>query len=162
MRVAVVMGSKSDLPKLEEMIIFLKSYDIAVDVRALSAHRAHQALRDFIEETKNNGTEVIIAAAGKAAHLPGVIASMTTTPVIGIPIKGSALDGMDALLSIVQMPAGIPVATVAIDGSMNAGILALQIIANKEKIIKEKIEAYRQQMTADNLKANEDVMLAYK
>ncbi|MFV0394430.1 MAG: 5-(carboxyamino)imidazole ribonucleotide mutase [Coprobacillaceae bacterium] len=158
MKVAVVMGSKSDLPKLTEMITFLKSYDVEVDVRALSAHRAHDALSAFIAETKTNGTEVIIAAAGKAAHLPGVIAAMTTSPVIGIPIKASALDGMDALLSIVQMPAGIPVATVAIDGSMNAGILALEMMAIKHEDLKTKLEAYRKKMTEDNLKANLEVI----
>lgn len=158
MRVAVVMGSKSDLPKLIDMITFLKSYEVQVDVRALSAHRAHDALGEFIEETKTNGTEVIIAAAGKAAHLPGVIAAMTCSPVIGVPIKGSALDGMDALLSIVQMPAGIPVATVAIDGGLNAGILALEMMAIKHEVLKTKLEAYRQQMTKDSLQANLEVM----
>lgn len=162
MRVAVVMGSNSDLPKLVEMINFLKEYDVKVDVRALSAHRAHNALSSFIEETKTNGTEVIIAAAGKAAHLPGVIASMTTSPVIGVPIKGSALDGMDALLSIVQMPAGIPVATVAIDGSINAAILALEMMAIKHNQLKEKLEIYRKDMEASNLKANEEVMNQFK
>lgn len=162
MRVAVVMGSTSDLPKLEEMITFLKSYNVKVDVRALSAHRAHDALSAFIKETKTNGTEVIIAAAGKAAHLPGVIAAMTTSPVIGVPIKGSALDGMDALLSIVQMPAGIPVASVAIDGSMNAGILALEMMAIKHADLKSKLEAYRTKMTEDNLKANASVIEKYK
>lgn len=158
MKVAVVMGSKSDLPKLKEMIIMLQDYGIEVAVRALSAHRAHDILAEFIQNTKTDGTEVIIAAAGKAAHLPGVIAAMTTTPVIGIPIKGSALDGMDALLSIVQMPAGIPVATVAIDGSKNAGILAMQIIANKDSDLKKRLDQDRKDMLNDCLKANEEVM----
>lgn len=162
MRVAVVMGSTSDLPKLVDMIDFLKGYDIQVDVRALSAHRAHDALASFIEDTKTNGTEVIIAAAGKAAHLPGVIAAMTTHPVIGVPIKGSALDGMDALLSIVQMPAGIPVATVAIDGSMNAGILAMQMMAIKHDNLKQALAAYKENMTKTCVEANEKLMEQYK
>lgn len=158
MKVAVVMGSQSDLPKLTEMIKMLKNYGVEVAVRALSAHRAHDVLAKFIDETKNDGTEVIIAAAGKAAHLPGVIAAMTTTPVIGIPIMGSALDGMDALLSIVQMPAGIPVATVAIDGAKNAGILAMQIMANKYSDLKQRLDQDRKDMLEECLKANDDVM----
>lgn len=158
MRVAVVMGSSSDLPKLTDMINFLKDQGIKVDVRALSAHRAHVALKAFIDESKTNGTEVIIAAAGKAAHLPGVIASMTSMPVIGVPIKGSALDGMDALLSIVQMPAGIPVATVAIDGSLNAGILAMQMMAIAHPDVKQKVDTYREEMTTSAIKANEQLM----
>ncbi len=162
MRVAVVMGSKSDLPKLEGTIDLLKEFGVQVDVRALSAHRAHVALGKFIGESKENGTEVIIAAAGKAAHLPGVIASMTSSPVIGLPIKGSALDGMDALLSIVQMPAGIPVATVAIDGGQNAAILAIQMMAIKHQDLKAKLDAYRVKMTEDVLAANEEVVAKYK
>ena len=161
MRVAVVMGSKNDLPKLTDMIDLLKEFGVEVNVRALSAHRAHVALGEFIHDANNNGTEVVIAAAGKAAHLPGVIASMTSSPVIGIPIKGSALDGMDALLSIVQMPAGIPVATVAIDGSVNAGILAIQMMAIKHPDLKAKLEAYRAKMTADVIAANEEVVAQY-
>ncbi len=158
MRVAVVMGSKNDYSKLEETIKLLKKFNIAVDVRALSAHRAHVALGAFIKETKENGTDVIIAAAGKAAHLPGVISSLTSAPVIGVPIKGSALDGMDALLSIVQMPPGIPVATVAIDGGVNAAVLAVQMMALKYPVLKEAIDMYREQMTNAVLKANDDLM----
>ena len=131
MKVAVVMGSTSDLPKVEPAIEILKKYDVKTDVRCLSAHRAHDKLVEFIKEANENGTEVIIAAAGMAAALPGVIASQTVLPVIGVPISGSNLDGLDALLSIVQMPSGIPVATVAINGSKNAAVLALQILGNK-------------------------------
>ena len=116
MRVEIIMGSTSDLPKLEPAVDILKSYGVTVDVRCLSAHRAHAGLSSFIGETNENGTEVIIAAAGMAAALPGVVASQTVLPVIGVPISGSTLDGMDALMSIVQMPPGIPVATVAING----------------------------------------------
>lgn len=161
MKVAIVMGSASDLPKMTDAIDFLKSFGIEVSVRALSAHRAHEALSEFLKETETDGTDVIIAAAGKAAHLPGVIAAQTIKPVIGVPIKGSALDGMDALLSIVQMPAGIPVATVAIDGGKNAAILAVQIMAVKYDELKEKLKAHREQMTKEALEANEKIMKQY-
>ena len=117
MKVAIIMGSTSDLPKVEPAISILKNYGVEVNVRCLSAHRAHLGLSSFIKETETDGTEVIITAAGMAAALPGVVASQTVLPVIGVPIAGSNLDGMDALLSIVQMPSGIPVATVAINGS---------------------------------------------
>ena len=143
MRVAIVMGSTSDLPKVEPAITILKEYGVEVDVRCLSAHRAHKGLSDFIAETNENGTEVIIAAAGMAAALPGVVASQTVLPVIGVPLSGSVLDGNDALLSIVQMPPGIPVATVAINGGKNAAYLALQIIGVNHKEVKEKLLAHR-------------------
>ena len=117
MKAAVIMGSASDEAKVEKGIAILKEYGVDVEVRALSAHRAHRALSEFVEECNNNGTDVILTAAGMAAALPGVVASMTVLPVIGIPIKGASLDGVDALLSIVQMPSGIPVSTVASDGS---------------------------------------------
>ena len=120
MRTAIIMGSTSDLAKVEPAVKILKEYGVTVDVRCLSAHRAHLGLSTFIEEANNNGTEVIITAAGMAAALPGVVASQTVLPVIGVPLSGSVLDGMDALMSIVQMPSGIPVATVAINGSKNA------------------------------------------
>ena len=129
MRVAIIMGSTSDLPKVEPAIEILKDYGVSVDVRCLSAHRAHEGLSDFIKETNDNGTEVIIAAAGMAAHLAGVLAGNTTLPVIGIPMKSKVLDGMDALLATVMMPKGVPVATVAVDGAANAAILAVQMLA---------------------------------
>ena len=119
MRVALIMGSLSDLSKVESIIEILKQFGVKIDVRCLSAHRAHNQLVEFIQETNNNGTEVIIAAAGMAAALPGVVASQTVLPVIGVPISGKNLDGMDALLSIVQMPPGIPVATVAINNNLS-------------------------------------------
>ena len=161
MRVAVVMGSLSDLPKLEAMIEILKKYDVTTDVRCLSAHRAHNKLIEFIDEVNNNGTSVIIAAAGMAAALPGVVAAQTVLPVIGVPISGSVFDGMDALLSIVQMPTGIPVATVAVNGSKNAAYLALQIIAVKNVELKEKLLELRNKMTKENLLANEEVSNKY-
>ncbi len=162
MRVAIIMGSTSDLPKLEPAIEILKSYDVAVDVRCLSAHRAHSGLSAFIDETKTNGTEVIIAAAGMAAALPGVVASQTVLPVIGVPISGSTLDGMDALLSIVQMPPGIPVATVAINGGKNAAYLALQIMAVKHEEIKKGLLQHRQEMEEAAMKTNEEVIQKYQ
>ena len=157
MRVAIIMGSTSDLPKLEPAIEILKSYDVAVDVRCLSA-----GLSAFIDETKTNGTEVIIAAAGMAAALPGVVASQTVLPVIGVPISGSTLDGMDALLSIVQMPPGIPVATVAINGGKNAAYLALQIMAVKHEEIKKGLLQHRQEMEEAAMKTNEEVIQKYQ
>jgi 5-(carboxyamino)imidazole ribonucleotide mutase len=161
MKVAVIMGSTSDLPKVEPAIDVLKSYGVEVAVRCLSAHRAHAGLSAFIEEANVDGTEVIIAAAGMAAALPGVVASQTVLPVIGVPISGSNLEGMDALLSIVQMPPGIPVATVAINGSKNAAYLALQIMAVKHADIKEKLLSERQDMEKKAMAANEEVMKKY-
>lgn len=158
MKVAMIMGSTSDLPKMEPAVEILESYGVTVDVRCLSAHRAHAALSAFIEEVNKNGTEVLITGAGMAAALPGVVASQTVLPVIGVPLSGSVLDGMDALLSIVQMPPGIPVATVAINGGKNAAYLALQIIAVKHEEIREKLLAHRAEMEEAAMRANEEVI----
>ena len=162
MRVGIVMGSTSDLPKVEPAISILKEYGVKVDVRCLSAHRAHVGLSAFIEEANKNGTEVIIAAAGMAAALPGVVASQTVLPVIGVPLSGSVLDGTDALLSIVQMPPGIPVATVAINGGKNAAYLALQIMGVNHFEIREKLWAHRVEMEEAAMKTNEEVMAKYE
>ena len=161
MKAAVIMGSASDASKVEGCIQILKDFGVEVSVRALSAHRAHEALIQFVEECNNDGTEVIITAAGMAAALPGVVASQTVLPVIGVPIAGSNLDGMDALLSIVQMPSGIPVATVAINGGKNAAYLALQIMANKHADLKEQLLAHRKQMNEACLKTNEEISKKY-
>lgn len=161
MKVAVIMGSASDAPKMEGMIKILKEYKVEIKVRALSAHRAHAALAEFVNECNNDGTDVIITAAGMAAALPGVVASMTVLPVIGVPIKGAALEGVDALLSIVQMPSGIPVATVAIDGAKNAGYLALEIMAIKYPELSAQLKAYRQDMEKACLKTNDEIMNKY-
>ena len=161
MRVAVVMGSKSDLAKVEPAILLLKKYGVAVNVRCYSAHRTPNELDEFVKETETNGTEVIIAAAGMAAALPGVIAAKTIIPVIGVPISGASLDGMDALFSIVQMPSGIPVATVAINGSKNAAYLALQIIANKNDEVKAKLLLEREENRKLVLAANEEIQAKY-
>ena len=161
MKVSVIMGSMSDEPKVEGAIRILKDYGVEVSVRCLRAHRAASALESYIEELNQNGTEVIIAAAGMAAALPGVIASKTIIPVIGVPLSGSVLDGVDALLSIVQMPSGIPVATVAINGTKNAAYLALSILSNRHESVKEKLLAYRKQMMEDALTANESLIEKY-
>ena len=157
MKVALIMGSKSDYSKVEPAILLLKSFNVEVSVRCFSAHRTPNELSEFVKECNENGTEVIIGAAGMAAALPGVIASLTVLPVIGLPISGSVLDGMDAFLSIAQMPPGIPVATVAINGSKNAAYLALEILAIKYSDIKEKLLQEREQMRLAVLKANEEI-----
>ena len=158
MKVAIIMGSTSDMSKIEPAVEILKEYGVKVNVRCLSAHRAHAGLAAFIEETNNDGTEVIITAAGMAAALPGVVASMTVLPVIGVPLSGSVRDGMDALYSIVQMPSGIPVATVAINGGKNAAYLALEIMAIKHDELKTKLIDYRKKMEEDALKSNEEII----
>ena len=162
MKVAIIMGSTSDLGKVEPAVDILKNYGVEVKVRCLSAHRAHAGLSAFIEECNSDGTEVIITAAGMAAALPGVVASQTVLPVIGVPLSGSVLDGMDALMSIVQMPSGIPVATVAINGSKNAAYLAAQIIALTDKDIKEKLLKERQDMEESAMKANTEVIAKFE
>ncbi len=161
MKVAIIMGSMSDLAKVEPAITIFKKFDVNVNVRCLSAHRSAKELEEFINESNSNGTEVFIGAAGMAAALPGVIASMTVLPVIGLPISGSTLDGMDALLSIVQMPPGIPVATVAINGAKNAAYLALEIMAIKYPSIKEKLLQDRLDMKNAILKNNEELINKY-
>ena len=162
MKAAVIMGSTSDLAKVEPAVEILKQYGVEVKIRCLSAHRAHAALSEFMDEVNNDGTEVIIAAAGMAAALPGVVASQTVLPVIGVPLSGSNLEGMDALLSIVQMPPGIPVATVAINGSKNAAYLALQIMGGKHDEIKTRLRLERKSMEEAVLKANAEVMAKYE
>ena len=161
MKAAVIMGSTSDLTKVEPASELLKNYGVEVSVRCLSAHRAHAGLSEFIKEINEDGTEVIITAAGMAAALPGVVASQTIIPVIGVPISGSVLDGMDALMSIVQMPSGIPVATVAINGSKNAAYLALQIMAVKQEELKNALLDSRKAMETAAMEANNEVMARY-
>lgn len=145
-KVAIIMGSDSDLPIVSKTVKILKEFKVDFEIRVLSAHRTPEATAEYAKGAEDTGIEVIIAAAGKAAHLPGVIAAYTTLPVIGIPIKSSALDGMDALLSIVQMPPGIPVATVGIDGAQNAGLLAIEILSVKYDYLKEALKLYRVNM----------------
>ncbi len=156
MKVAVVMGSKSDYPKLEDGIKLLERFGIDVVVRALSAHRTPIQLSEFIIEIEEE-VDVIIAAAGKAAHLPGVIAAQTLIPVIGLPIKSSTMDGLDSLLSIVQMPKGIPVATVTIDLGLNAALLAVQIMTLKYPMLKKDLKEYRNEMAKKVLEDDESL-----
>ncbi len=144
MKVAVIMGSDSDLPVVEKAFAVFKEYGVPFEVRVLSAHRTPDEARSFARNARQNGFGAVICAAGKAAHLAGAIAANTTLPVIGIPVKSSTLDGLDALLSTVQMPSGIPVATVAIDGAQNAALLAVQILAVSDKALADKLFSSRE------------------
>lgn len=150
------MGSTSDLPVMEKAAKFLDEMEIPFEMNALSAHRTPEQVEAFAKGANDRGIRVIIAAAGMAAHLCGVIASMTTLPVIGVPIN-STLDGMDALLAIVQMPPGIPVATVGINASLNAGILAVQMLAVSDEALQQKLAAYKEGLKKKIVKANEEL-----
>lgn len=148
-KVAVIMGSDSDLSVMNGCIDILKQFDIPFEVRIISAHRTPDAAHEFASTAIDKGFGVIIAAAGKAAHLGGVLAAYTTLPVIGVPIKSSTLDGLDSLLSIVQMPKGIPVATVAINGAENSALLAIQMLALSEESLADKLTEYKAKMAAE-------------
>lgn len=150
-KVAVIMGSDSDWPVVEKAVRQLKELGIGVEVRVMSAHRTPEQAREFAVNARKNGFGAIIAAAGKAAHLAGALAANTTLPVIGIPVKSSTLDGLDALLSTVQMPSGIPVATVAIDGAHNAALLAAEILAAADDELAAKLDKMREDMCAATL-----------
>ncbi len=145
-RVAVIMGSDSDLPSLQPAVVVLEELGLAVEVRVLSAHRTPLEMVSFAQQARQRGLAVIVAGAGGAAHLPGMVAALTTLPVIGVPVRSKTLSGVDSLHSIVQMPGGIPVATVAIGGGLNAGLLAAQILAVEGGELAERLEAYRQQL----------------
>lgn len=153
MKVAIVMGSLSDKEKMAGAAQCLKKFDVPFCARVLSAHRVPEALAEFLRRAEAEGCKVVIAGAGSAAHLPGVVASMVTMPVIGVPLDAS-LSGLDALLSIVQMPKNIPVATVAINGSFNAGLLAVQILAAADAATAEKLRAFRAEMKKEFLADN--------
>ena len=154
-KVAVIMGSDSDFPVVKGCIKTLKSFGIQTDVRVMSAHRTPEAAAEFSATARDNGYGVIIAAAGKAAHLAGVLAAHTVLPVIGIPIKSSTLDGLDALLATVQMPKGIPVATVAIDGADNAAYLALQMLALSDDALAQKLLDFKVKMAEEVMSKND-------
>ena len=156
-KVAIIMGSDSDLPVVSKAVDVLKDYGVPFEVHVLSAHRTPEQAKTFSSLAADNGFGVIIAAAGKAAHLAGAIAANTVLPVIGIPIKASVLDGMDALLSTVQMPAGIPVATVAIDGAANAAILAVQILAVDDIELSNKLFEARQKAARSVLEKDREI-----
>ncbi|MBL7971690.1 MAG: 5-(carboxyamino)imidazole ribonucleotide mutase [Prolixibacteraceae bacterium] len=155
-RVSIIMGSTSDLGVMEAAAKILDEFEIPFEINALSAHRTPDAVELFAKGAKARGIEVIIAAAGMAAHLPGVIAAMTTLPVIGVPINAS-LNGLDSLLAIVQMPPGIPVATVAVNGAQNAGILAVQMMALGDASLAAKLDTFKETLKTKIVKANSDL-----
>ena len=158
MKVAVIMGSISDMPIMQEAINILKEFDIEIEVDIVSAHRTPEKLFDFSKNAHIRGISVIIAGAGGAAHLPGMVASMSPLPVIGVPIKSSnSIDGWDSVLSILQMPSGVPVATVALNGAKNAGILAAQIIGSSDKVVLDKIILYKESLKETVNKSSEDL-----
>lgn len=163
--VSIIMGSTSDILVMEKAAKLLDEMQVPFEINALSAHRTPAEVEAFAKEAADRGLKVIIAGAGMAAALPGVIAANTTLPVIGVPIKGSVLEGVDALYSIIQMPPGIPVATVAINGAMNAAILAIQILALSDEELATKLAAYKEGLKDKIVKANEElkeVKYAYK
>ena len=161
-KVGIVMGSTSDLPVVEKAVAVLREYGVGFQVRVLSAHRCPVEAKEFAASARENGFSVLIAFAGMAAHLAGALAANTTLPVIGVPCKSTNLDGMDALLSTVMMPSGIPVATVAIDGGKNAALLALQILATGDKALAEKLDKAREDGKNAVLKADAEVMAKFQ
>ena len=152
-KVAVIMGSDSDWPVVKGACQQLETFGIPYEAHILSAHRTPELLVEYAKTAKSRGLEVIIAGAGGAAHLPGMVASMTALPVIGVPVKSRALNGLDSLLSIVQMPGGVPVATVAINGAKNAALIAVSILALKDEALAARLEMFRAKQTEDVLKA---------
>ena len=157
-KVAVVMGSASDLPVAEKAVAVLREYEVPVEVRVLSAHRCPDEAREFAASARESGFSCLIAAAGMAAHLAGALAANCTLPVIGIPCEGGAFSGMDALLATVQMPSGIPVATVAVDGGKNAALLAVQILAVTDEALARKLGEARQREKAAVLAKDQELM----
>jgi 5-(carboxyamino)imidazole ribonucleotide mutase len=157
--VGIIMGSDSDLPIMEDAISVFKEFGIGYEVKVLSAHRTPNQHAEYSKSAMSRGLKVIIAAAGGAAHLPGVTAAQTTLPVIGVPIKGKSLEGIDSLLSIVQMPPGIPVATVAINGAKNAAILAVSILSLVNSDIHKKFIEYKKKMERESLAKNDNIRI---
>ena len=158
-KVAVIMGSDSDFPVVKGAISQLKKFGVPFEARVLSAHRTPAAAEEFAKNAEKNGFGVIIAAAGKAAHLGGVLAAQTVLPVIGLPIKSSFCDGLDSLLSIVQMPSGIPVATVGVGAADNAGILAVQMLALSDETLAQRLQAYKRSMAEAVMEKNENLQM---
>ena len=156
-KIGIIMGSDSDLPVVEKAMTTLDEFGVPYEVHVFSAHRTPVEAKEFSANARKNGFGAIIAAAGKAAHLAGAIAANTTLPVIGIPVKSSTLDGLDALLSTVQMPAGIPVATVAIDGAANAALLAIEILSASDDELGEKLDEHRRKASENVLKKNAEI-----
>lgn len=160
-KIGIIMGSDSDLPVVSKAMDTLKEYGVPFEVHIYSAHRTPEEAKEFSSSARKNGFGAIIAAAGMAAHLAGAIAANTTLPVIGIPVQSKNLGGMDALLSTVQMPSGIPVATVAIDGATNAALLAIQILAVEDSDLAQKLDAARKAGADKVLKKNQEICLKY-
>lgn len=160
-KVAIIMGSASDLPVVEKAITTLKQFGVPTEVHIMSAHRTPDEAAQFAQNARSAGFGAIIAAAGKAAHLAGALAARTTLPVIGLPISSKQLDGVDALLSTVQMPSGIPVATVAIDGAVNAALLSIQILAVSDPVLAAKLDEAREEGARKVREANEAVSKQY-
>ena len=156
MTVAVIMGSLSDKSKMQAAVDILAEFGVPCELKIMSAHRSPALVKDYVHRAPERGIRVLICGAGMAAHLAGCVAAQTALPVIGVPLSGSALHGQDALLSTVQMPKGIPVATVAIDGAYNAGILAVQILALSDTHLAAKLRAFREKMTQDMERLNEE------
>ena len=157
-KVGIIMGSQSDLPIMQQAADFLKNMDIPYELTVVSAHRTPERMFDYAKKAKERGLSVIIAGAGGAAHLPGMVASCTTLPVIGVPILSSnSIDGWDSVLSILQMPSGIPVATVALNGATNAGILAAKIVATSDVELSRRLEAYQESLKEKVLGTIEDI-----
>ena len=160
-KIGIVMGSDSDLPVVQKAIDVLRQFEVPYEVHIYSAHRTPDEAADFAQHARENGFGAIIAAAGMAAHLAGALAARTTLPVIGIPVKSKYLDGIDALLSTVQMPSGIPVATVAIDGAVNAALLSLQILAVSDEALAKRLDDARRAGAEKVLAANQELEEKY-
>lgn len=156
-KVAIIMGSDSDFPIVKKAVLKLKEFNVPYEVHVMSAHRTPDEACEFSKNARKNGFGVIIAAAGMAAHLAGVLAANTTLPVIGIPVKSACFDGMDALLATVMMPTGIPVATVAVDGAANAGLLAVEMLALSDDSLAEKLEEMKKTMAMEVVKKDSDM-----
>ena len=158
-QVGIIMGSKSDLPVMQKAIDILKEFGIGTDVKIVSAHRTPEVMFEYAKNAKTNGIKVIIAGAGGAAHLPGMVASISTLPIIGVPIKSrNSIDGWDSILSILQMPEGVPVATVALNVATNAGIIAAQILGIEDAEISKKLTQYKENLKEKVIKTNKELM----
>ncbi len=157
--VGIIMGSDSDLPVMKEAALVLDEFNITYEIKIVSAHRTPNLMAEYGSSAHKRGLKVIIAGAGGSAHLPGMVASHTPLPVIGVPVKSKSLDGLDSVLSIVQMPSGVPVAAVAINGAKNAGILAAQIIAISQPDLLEKIMQYKKNLEIESIKKNDNINL---
>ncbi len=154
-KISIITGSDSDLPVMKKAIDVINEFEVPFEIKIISAHRSPEILKEYVANAKDRDVKVFIAGAGGAAHLPGVIASYTSLPVIGVPIKSKSLNGLDSLLSIVQMPSGVPVATVAIDGAKNAALLAIQILSVADNNLAGKFKKYKENLSKESMLKNE-------